>query len=95
MQHRLRAEAMARGVTFIDPSSVILHDGVDVGSDTVIEPGVSLLGATRVGQGCLIEQGSRALLNETPLTDPRCAQKGYARLNHRIRTDVNTIVQDD
>ena len=59
MQTRLRTEAMKAGVTFIDPQRVILHDGVQIGADTVIEPDVSILGASQIGSHCHLEQGSR------------------------------------
>jgi bifunctional UDP-N-acetylglucosamine pyrophosphorylase / glucosamine-1-phosphate N-acetyltransferase len=53
---RLRkAEALMReGVTIIDPHATYIDDAVQVGQETVIEPGVSLLGSTRVGRNCLL-----------------------------------------
>lgn len=57
---RLRkAEALMReGVTIVDPQTTYIDPGVEAGRDTVIEPGASLLGATRVGQGCVIRSWS-------------------------------------
>lgn len=53
---RLRkAHALMRdGVTIVNPEATYIDDAVTVGRDTVIEPGVSLLGATTVGCGCLL-----------------------------------------
>lgn len=53
---RLRkAESLMRdGVTIVNPEVTYIDDGVTVGRDTVIEPGVSLLGSTSVGSGCLL-----------------------------------------
>ncbi len=53
---RLRkAHALMRdGVTIVNPESTYIDDGVTVGPDTIIEPGVSLLGSTTVGSGCLL-----------------------------------------
>ena len=59
MQTRLRLKLMQAGVTFIHPHRVILHDGVQIGADTVIEPDVSILGASQIGSHCHLEQGSR------------------------------------
>ncbi len=59
LQRRERARLMQEGVTLVDPGSVHIHHGVHVGPDTVIEPGVMLLGETRIGRGCVVEQGSR------------------------------------
>ena len=61
MQRRLRRALMISGVTLVDPNRVTVHDGVQVGSDTIIEPDVSLLGATRVGDRCILEQGARLM----------------------------------
>ena len=50
-----KAEALMRdGVTIVDPQTTYIDAGVEVGNDTVIEPGVSLLGGTRIGRGCTI-----------------------------------------
>jgi bifunctional UDP-N-acetylglucosamine pyrophosphorylase/glucosamine-1-phosphate N-acetyltransferase len=53
---RLRkAEALMRnGVTIVDPAITYIDEDVEVGPDTIIEPGVSLLGRTRVGRDCLL-----------------------------------------
>jgi bifunctional UDP-N-acetylglucosamine pyrophosphorylase/glucosamine-1-phosphate N-acetyltransferase len=52
---RRKAEALMRdGVTIVHPEATYIDDGVTVGRDTVIDPGVSLLGQTSVGRDCLI-----------------------------------------
>lgn len=53
---RLRkAETLMRdGVTIVHPEATYIDDAVVVGRDTVIEPGVSLLGSTEVGRDCLL-----------------------------------------
>jgi bifunctional UDP-N-acetylglucosamine pyrophosphorylase/glucosamine-1-phosphate N-acetyltransferase len=45
------------GVTIRDPRAVEIHDGVEIGADTVIERGVVLRGKTRVGGNCTIDVG--------------------------------------
>lgn len=67
MQGALRVALMREGVTLIDPASVFVDDGVEVGPDTIIEPGVRLAGCTRVGRGCRLEQG--VVLRDTVLGD--------------------------
>lgn len=50
-----KAEALMReGVTIVDPQATYIDASVEVGNDTVIEPGVSLLGRMRIGRGCTI-----------------------------------------
>ncbi len=53
---RLRkAEALMReGVTVVNPEVTYIDPEVEVGHDTIIEPGVSLLGPTRVGRACTL-----------------------------------------
>jgi bifunctional UDP-N-acetylglucosamine pyrophosphorylase/glucosamine-1-phosphate N-acetyltransferase len=53
---RLRkAQALMRdGVSIVHPEATYIDDAVTVGRDTVIEPGVSLLGSTTVGTECLL-----------------------------------------
>lgn len=46
---------MKDGVTLSDPETTYIDEDVVVGPDTVIEPGVSLRGRTRVGSGCRLE----------------------------------------
>jgi bifunctional UDP-N-acetylglucosamine pyrophosphorylase/glucosamine-1-phosphate N-acetyltransferase len=45
------------GVTVVDPGRTYVETEVFVGADTLIEPGASLLGATRIGRGVRIQAG--------------------------------------
>lgn len=54
VQDRLRQEMMLSGVTMPDPGRVYLEPGVEVGQDSVINPGVHLKGDTRIGEDCVI-----------------------------------------
>ena len=49
---------MDDGVTVLDPASTTVEPGVRVGMDTVIHPGVSLLGHTEIGEDVTVHQGS-------------------------------------
>jgi bifunctional UDP-N-acetylglucosamine pyrophosphorylase/glucosamine-1-phosphate N-acetyltransferase len=53
------AELMAAGVTIEDPGTTYVDREVSVGMDTIIHPGVSLEGRTRIGGGCEIHSGAR------------------------------------
>ena len=61
---RKAAELMDSGVTIYLPETVFIDPEVTIGPDTVIEPGVQLLGNTRIGARCTIRTG-------TVLTDMR------------------------
>jgi len=51
------AALMDSGVTVVDPRRTYVETEVRVGPDSVIEPGVALLGTTRVGRGVRIQAG--------------------------------------
>jgi bifunctional UDP-N-acetylglucosamine pyrophosphorylase/glucosamine-1-phosphate N-acetyltransferase len=53
-QRRLLEEHARAGVTFLHPGSTRVEAGVTIGQDTVVAPGVSLLGDTSVGGACTI-----------------------------------------
>lgn len=72
MQGRLRAHWMREGVTLRDPATTFFEDGVVLGPDTTLEPGVSLHGDTRIGAGCTIGMGSR-------ITDSRIGDDVWIR----------------
>jgi bifunctional UDP-N-acetylglucosamine pyrophosphorylase/glucosamine-1-phosphate N-acetyltransferase len=52
-------ELMAAGVTIIDPATTYIDPDVEVGPDTVIHPGVSIEGQSRVGAACEIHSHVR------------------------------------
>lgn len=55
------------GVTVLDPARTVVEPGVEIGTDTVLHPDVTLLGNCRIGQGCTLHQG--AWLRDTTLED--------------------------
>jgi bifunctional UDP-N-acetylglucosamine pyrophosphorylase/glucosamine-1-phosphate N-acetyltransferase len=63
MRRRKLEQLMADGVTIVDPSSTWVDVDVEVGCDTLIEPGCVIQGDSRIGDGvhlkpgCMIETG--------------------------------------
>lgn len=55
---RKAAELMDAGVTIYLPETVVIDPEVMAGPDTLVEPGVQLLGKTRIGARCVIRTGS-------------------------------------
>ena len=55
---RKREELMAAGVTIQLPETVLIDPEVTAGEDCTIEPGVQLLGKTKLGARCTIGAGS-------------------------------------
>lgn len=64
---RKAAELMDSGVTIYLPETVVIDPEVTAGPDTLVEPGVQLLGTTRIGARCKIETGS--VLRDTRVDD--------------------------
>ena len=65
---------MAAGVTIFRPETCVIDLEVAVGSDTVIEPYVQLLGATRIGSDCRIR--SYAVIQNSRLGDDVLVRNG-------------------
>jgi bifunctional UDP-N-acetylglucosamine pyrophosphorylase / glucosamine-1-phosphate N-acetyltransferase len=64
---RKAAALMDSGVTIYSPDTVVIDPDVTVGADTVIHPGVHLLGATHVGSRCTV--GSHSVLSDMRVGD--------------------------
>ncbi len=50
---------MANGVEIVDPNATWIHYAVEIGQDTVILPGTTLLGNTNIGEDCIIGENTR------------------------------------
>ena len=74
-RRRKREELMAAGVSMLMPETILIDPDVTVGPDTVLEPGVQLLGKTRIGAACTIATGS--ILGNVTLGD-RVIVKPYS-----------------
>ena len=57
IQRRVIERLMSEGVTFRNPSTVVIDSTVVIGNDTVVYPFVTLEGQTKIGSGCVIEPG--------------------------------------
>ena len=82
VHRRMMADHLAglaeSGVTILDPERTVVEPGVQVGADTVLHPGVSLIGETSVGGGCELHQG--AWLRDTQLGE-RVTVEAYSVLD--------------
>ncbi len=80
LRARKAADLMENGVTIYRPETCVIDALVKVGSDTVIEPFVQLLGASTVGENCRIRSYS-------VLTNARIADSVTVR-QHCVAEDV-------
>src|ERR1700736_3472875 len=74
-RRRKRAELMAAGVSMLMPESILIDPDVTIGQDTLLEPGVQVLGKSRIGAACTIRTGS--ILSDVTLGD-RVIVKPYS-----------------
>lgn len=57
LQIRRNRHLMLDGITMIDPATISVAPEVQIGSDTVLYPGVHLVGHSIVGKNCTLENG--------------------------------------
>ncbi|KRM71277.1 bifunctional UDP-N-acetylglucosamine diphosphorylase/glucosamine-1-phosphate N-acetyltransferase GlmU [Lacticaseibacillus brantae] len=67
MQHRINTNHMRDGVTLTDPDNTYIDVDVQIGADTLIEPGVYLKGNTVIGEDCVI--GAHSVLSNATIED--------------------------
>jgi len=85
-RERKRNALMDDGVTIQLPETVLIDPDVTAGEDTVIEPGVQLLGRTKIGARCIIRTGSvltDAILGDDVTVEPHCVV-AQSRLDDRV-----------
>ncbi len=85
-RERKRNALMDDGVTIQLPETVLIDPDVSAGEDTIIEPGVQLLGKTKIGARCTIRTGSvltDALLGDDVTVEPHCVV-ALSRLDDRV-----------
>lgn len=73
LREKINARLMRSGVTMLDPSSVYIDAGVEVGRDTVLYPQCILEGKTLVGKNCRLGPGLH-LVNARLGNGVRCQQ---------------------
>lgn len=61
LRQRVLDRLALSGVTIVDPQTTYVHDTVEVGQDTVIEPFTFLQGHTVIGSGCTIGPQARVI----------------------------------
>src|ERR1700736_814626 len=85
-RERKRNALMDDGITIQLPETVLIDPDVTAGEDTVIEPGVQLLGKTKIGARCTIGTGSvltDATLGDDVTVEPYCVV-AQSRLDDRV-----------
>jgi bifunctional UDP-N-acetylglucosamine pyrophosphorylase / glucosamine-1-phosphate N-acetyltransferase len=81
-----RLALMDSGVTIQLPETVLIDPDVTAGEDTLLEPGVQLLGATKIGARCSIRTGT--VLTDMVLGDDVTVEAHSVAAQSRIDSDV-------
>lgn len=59
MKDRINQTHMLEGVTIIDPENTYIENGVSIGRDSIIYPGVVISGNSTIGRDCIIGENTR------------------------------------
>ncbi len=59
LRDRINNKHMDNGVTLINPAATYIGADVEIGKDTIIYPGNTLEGNTKIGEGCMLYPNSR------------------------------------
>ena len=86
LRERINEGHLDRGVALIDPTTAWIDVQVEIAADAVIEPGVTLLGATTIGARTRIGSGSRI---ETASVGDDCTIRSSAIEQSTIATNVD------
>lgn len=83
LNKRVLGELMAAGVTIVDPESTYIEEGVKVGRDTVIFPGMHIRGATVIGRNCKL--GPYGLIEDCFIEDGSEIKFSSVLVSSRVR----------
>lgn len=87
MRRRINARWMAEGVTLIDPEHTYIDARVEIGRDTVIEPGCVIEGPTTIGEGCHLK--AHTTIESSRLEDDvEIGPSAHLRPNSHLQTGV-------
>ena len=100
IRSRVNARLMQSGVTLIDPANTYIDEGVEIGRDTLIEPGCVIQGDSKVGSGvhlkphCVIESsviGDDVELGPSAHLRPNCVLGNGVRIGNFVEVKNSTL----
>jgi len=94
MRRRIRSQWLSAGVTMLDPKTTLIDDRVEIGQDTVLYPGVTLEGTSKIGSDTVVRSHARitnsvvgegVMIEDSSILDGAIVEKGatvgpFARL---------------
>lgn len=79
MRQRINERHLLQGVTLMDPDRVLIDEGVNIGRDTILYPGVILEGNTQIGDSCVIQANTHmkdSVLGRSVVVQDSCVLQG-------------------
>ncbi|NLP53019.1 bifunctional UDP-N-acetylglucosamine diphosphorylase/glucosamine-1-phosphate N-acetyltransferase GlmU [Bacillus sp. RO1] len=86
MKKRINKKHMINGVSIIDPDNSYISADAEIGRDTVINPGTVILGASKIGEDCII--GPNSEIKDCQIGDRTTIRQSVAH-DSEIGNDVN------
>jgi len=74
MRQGINQQLMLNGVSLLDPETTYVDVGVEIGSDSLLYPGVIIRGRTCIGRHCVIESGVQ--IDQSQIADYVQVKKG-------------------
>jgi bifunctional UDP-N-acetylglucosamine pyrophosphorylase/glucosamine-1-phosphate N-acetyltransferase len=102
IRRRKLDQLMLDGITVVDPAATYIDVGVEIGKDTVIEPGCSIQGESRIGAGvhlkpgCMIESsrvGDGTVMGPNAHLRPGCVLGRGVRIGNYVEIK-NSVLGD-
>jgi len=103
IRRRVNTRLMLNGVTLVDPANTYIDEGVEVGRDTLIEPGCVIQGESKIGSGvhlkphCMIESsviGDDAEIGPSAHLRPNCVLGNGVRIGNFVKADHLSYIGD-
>lgn len=100
LRRRILNRLMEAGVTVVDPASTFVDLDVEIGADTLIEPGCVIHGPTRIGEGvhikphCTIEEshiGDDVVLGPSAHIRPGCTIGRGSRIGNYVEVKNSVL----
>jgi bifunctional UDP-N-acetylglucosamine pyrophosphorylase/glucosamine-1-phosphate N-acetyltransferase len=86
LRESILEEHMLNGVTIVDPENTYIGPYVQIGIDTIIEPGTHLVGTTKIGQNSIIGPNTR-------LTNVEVGNGSFVFMSHADSSVIGSNVK--
>jgi bifunctional UDP-N-acetylglucosamine pyrophosphorylase/glucosamine-1-phosphate N-acetyltransferase len=100
IRRRVNARLMRSGVTLVDPLNTYIDEGIEIGRDTLIEPGCVIQGESKIGCGvhlkphCVIESsviGDDVEFGPSAHLRPNCVLGNGVRIGNFVEVKNSTL----